>query len=87
MPRENGTDYTESPARAMGTSQPVIDVTKHEGLASLPGFRVIDAAGPNGLRRLWDAFALTDEQLAGVLGGRVHPAAGQWLASWDEPQS
>lgn len=31
-----------------------------------------------------DAFALSDEQLAGVLGGRVHPAAGQWLASWNE---
>ncbi len=36
------------------------------------------------LRRLWDAFALTDEQLAGVLGGQVHPEAGQWLASWNE---
>ena len=36
--------------------------------------------GPDVLRRLWDAFALSDEQLAGVLGGRVHPAAGQWLA-------
>jgi hypothetical protein len=47
---------------------------------------LIDAAGPNVLRRLWDAFALSDEQLAGVLGGRVHPAAGQWLASWSEPQ-
>jgi hypothetical protein len=48
---------------------------------------LVDAAGPNVLRRLWDAFALSDEQLAGVLGGRVHPAAGQWLASWDELQS
>ena len=47
---------------------------------------LIDAAGPNVLRRLWDAFALSDEQLAGVLGGRVHPAAGQWLASWNELQ-
>ena len=47
---------------------------------------LIDAAGPNVLRRLWDAFALSDEQLAGVLGSRVHPAAGQWLASWDEQQ-
>jgi len=45
---------------------------------------LIDAAGPNVLRRLWDAFALSDEQLAGALGGRVHPMAGQWLASWDE---
>jgi hypothetical protein len=45
---------------------------------------LIDAAGPNVLRRLWDAFALSDEQLASVLGGRVHPAAGQWLASWNE---
>jgi hypothetical protein len=45
---------------------------------------LIDAAGPNVLRRLWDAFALSDEQLAGVLGGRVHPEAGQWLASWNE---
>jgi hypothetical protein len=43
---------------------------------------LIDAAGPNVLRRLWDAFALSDEQLAGVLGGRVHPEAGQWLTSW-----
>jgi hypothetical protein len=43
---------------------------------------LIDAAGPNVLRRLWDAFAFSDEQLAGVLGERVHPAAGQWLASW-----
>jgi hypothetical protein len=47
---------------------------------------LIDAAGPNVLRRLWDAFALSDEQLAGVLGGRVHPAASQWLASWNEVQ-
>jgi len=45
---------------------------------------VIDASGPNVLRRLWEAFALTDEQLGGVLGSQVHPAAGQWLASWDE---
>jgi hypothetical protein len=45
---------------------------------------LIDAAGPDVLRRLWDAFALSDEQLAGVLGGRVHPEAGHWLASWDE---
>jgi hypothetical protein len=48
---------------------------------------VIDAAGPGVLRRLWDAFARTDEQLAGVLGSQVHPEAGQWLASWDELQS
>jgi hypothetical protein len=47
---------------------------------------LIDAAGPSVLRRLWDSFALSDQQLAGVLGGRVHPAAGQWLASWDELQ-
>ena len=47
---------------------------------------LIDAAGPNVLRRLWDAFALSDEQLASVLGGRVHPAAAQWLASWNELQ-
>jgi hypothetical protein len=47
---------------------------------------VVDADGPDVLRRLWDAFALSDEQLAGVLGGRVHPAAGQWLAGWDAPQ-
>lgn len=38
---------------------------------------LVDAAGPNVLRRLWDAFAVPDEQLAGVLGRRVHPAAGQ----------
>jgi len=48
---------------------------------------LVDAAGPNMLRRLWDAFALSDEQLAGVLGGRVHPTAGQWLASWSEPRA
>jgi hypothetical protein len=46
---------------------------------------LIDVAGPDVLRRLWDAFAVTDEQLAGVLGDRVHPEAGQWLASWDQP--
>ncbi|MGH3157874.1 MAG: hypothetical protein ACRDNF_15040 [Streptosporangiaceae bacterium] len=45
---------------------------------------LVDAAGPDVLRRLWDAFALSDEQLAGVLGGRVLPDAGHWLASWDE---
>jgi hypothetical protein len=47
---------------------------------------LMDAAGPDVLRRLWDAFALSDEQLASVLGGRVHPTAGEWLASWNEPQ-
>ena len=47
---------------------------------------LIDAAGPNVLRRLWDAFALSDEQLASVLGGRVHATAGQWLTSWNELQ-
>jgi hypothetical protein len=46
---------------------------------------LIDAAGPSVLRRLWDAFALSDEQLTSVLGGQVHPAAGHWLASWDQP--
>jgi hypothetical protein len=46
---------------------------------------LVDAAGPAVLRRLWDAFALSDEQLAGALGGRVHPEAGRWLASWNEP--
>ncbi len=45
---------------------------------------LIDAAGPDVVRRLWDAFAVTDEQLADVLGDRVHPEAGQWLASWDQ---
>jgi hypothetical protein len=43
---------------------------------------LVDEAGPIVLRRLWDAFALSDEQLAGVLGSRVHPMAGQWLTSW-----
>jgi hypothetical protein len=43
----------------------------------------VHAAGPDLLRRLWDAFALSDEQLADVLGGRLRPAASQWLASWD----
>jgi hypothetical protein len=47
---------------------------------------LIDEAGPNVLRRLWDAFAVSEERLADVLGGRVHPAAGQWLASWNELQ-
>jgi hypothetical protein len=46
---------------------------------------VVDAAGPAVLRHLWDAFALSDERLAGVLGSQVHPAAGRWLASWNEP--
>lgn len=45
---------------------------------------LVDAAGPDMLRRLWDAFARSDEQLAAVLGGQVHPAAGRWLASWNE---
>ena len=47
---------------------------------------LIDTAGPAMLRRLWDAFALSDEQLAGLLGSRIHPAAGNWLASWNELQ-
>ena len=47
---------------------------------------LIDTAGQEVLRRLWDAFALSDEQLADVLGDRVHPAAGQWLASWNALQ-
>ncbi len=47
---------------------------------------VVNAAGPDVLRRLWDAFALSDEQLAAVLGGRVNPDAGRWLASWNESQ-
>jgi hypothetical protein len=54
---------------------------------TMMGKSLIDAAGPDMLRRLWDAFALPDEQLAGVLGGRVHPTAGQWLASWSELQA
>ena len=45
---------------------------------------VIDSGGPNVLRRLWDAFAVTDEQLGDTLGGQVHPEAGTWLSSWDE---
>jgi len=45
---------------------------------------LVDAAGPDVLRRLWDTFALSGEQLAGVLGDRVHPDARHWLASWDE---
>jgi hypothetical protein len=48
---------------------------------------LVDADGPDVLRRLWDAFALSDEQLAGVLGSRVHPAAGRWLQSWNGPQA
>jgi hypothetical protein len=43
---------------------------------------LVDAAGPSALRRLWDAFVLRDQELADVLGRRIHPAAGQWLASW-----
>jgi hypothetical protein len=45
---------------------------------------LVDVAGPNMLRRLWDQFAFSDERLASVLGGQVHPMAGQWLASWNE---
>jgi hypothetical protein len=45
---------------------------------------LVDAAGPDVLRRLWDAFALSDDQLAGVLADRVHPGAGQWPITWDE---
>jgi hypothetical protein len=45
---------------------------------------IIDGEGPDVLRRLWDAFAFTDERLSGLLGGRVHSEAGQWLASWDD---
>jgi hypothetical protein len=45
---------------------------------------LVDAAGPDVLRRLWDAFAVSDQQFSDALGDRVHPAAGQWLASWDE---
>jgi hypothetical protein len=45
---------------------------------------LIDTAGPDMLGRLWDAFAFSDERLAAVLGGQVHPMAGQWLTSWNE---
>jgi hypothetical protein len=45
---------------------------------------LVDAAGPDMLRRLWDQFAFSDERLAAVLGSQVHPVAGQWLASWNE---
>ncbi len=45
---------------------------------------VVDATGPSVLRRLWETFALSDEQLAAVLGGRVNPTAGRWLTSWSE---
>ncbi len=41
---------------------------------------LVDATGPSALRRLWDAFVFSDEQLAGALGDRVHPSARQWLA-------
>ena len=135
MPREDGSNDAEA---AISADHAVIDVSKHQGLVSLPGFpfevrtsastreqagllkpvardlryfeafypyiepltyvwyqfrftmmakAVVDAAGPDVLRRLWDAFAVSDEGLAGMLGDRVHPAAGQWLASWNEPQS
>lgn len=46
---------------------------------------VVDAVGPNALRHLWDAFAVPDERLADVLGGQVHPQAGHWMSSWDDP--
>jgi hypothetical protein len=39
----------------------------------------IDATGPDVLRRLWDAFVLSDEELARTLGDRIHPRAGEWL--------
>lgn len=45
---------------------------------------LVDAAGPDMLRRLWDAFAVSDGQLGAILGSQVHPAAGQWLAAWHE---
>lgn len=96
MPPENGSDDAEAAICAdIGTSRAVVDAAKHQGLASLSGFpsevrasltMIVDAAGPNVLRRLWDAFVLSDDQLASVLGGRVHPAAAQWLASWNELQ-
>jgi hypothetical protein len=48
---------------------------------------LIDAQGTDTLRRLWDAFALSDTQLADTLGNQVHPVAGQWLAAWNEAPS
>ena len=60
------------------------DTTKHEGRFTTMAKGLVDAAGPNVLRRLREAFALSDEQLAGELAGRIQPEAGQWLASWDE---
>lgn len=45
---------------------------------------LVDEAGDGVLRRLWDAFALSDQQLADVLGDRVHPNAAPWPASWNE---
>ena len=39
MPRENGPDHAEAVICAdIGTSQAVLDVAKHQGLASLSGF-------------------------------------------------
>lgn len=46
--------------------------------------RLVDTAGTDVLCRLWNAFALSDQQLATVLGDRVHAEAAQWLASWSE---
>jgi hypothetical protein len=48
---------------------------------------LVDTAGPSALRRFWEAFALSDQQLADVLGRQVHPTAGQWLASWSQVQA
>jgi hypothetical protein len=38
MPRENGADAGAAVFADVGTSRAVIDVTKHQGLASLSGF-------------------------------------------------
>jgi hypothetical protein len=70
MPHQSGPDDANAAVFAdAGTSRAVIDVTKHQGLAFYPYIEPLTYVW---YRRLWDAFALSDEQLAGVLGGRVH---------------
>ena len=88
----NRADWSERASNPLYGSSPTWRSTRSWlpknpiGACTMMAKGLIDAAGPTVLRRLWDAFALSDEQLAGVLGGRIHPAAGQWLASWNELQ-
>jgi hypothetical protein len=62
MSPENDPGYAEAAVRAdAGTSRAVIDVTKHQGLASLPGFPSRSAPAPRRASRLggWPTVAPT----------------------------